>query len=128
MPLGWLFGVGAFLLNFIPSVGSVIAVVLPLPVVLFDDTLGPGVKVMAFAIPAVIQFVLGNVLAPKLMGDSLDLSPVSVMLALLLFGAVWGVAGMFLATPILCAVKIALDRIEPLKPVAEALAGRFPHT
>ncbi len=120
----WLFGALAFVLNFIPTVGSAVATLLPMPLVLFDPTIPLWAKAAVFLIPAAIQFALGNVLAPKLLGDRLQLSPVAVMLGLILFGAIWGLPGMVLSTPLLATLKIAFERVPLLTPIADALAGR----
>lgn len=119
----WLFGVLAFVLNFIPNIGSVIATLLPLPVVLFDPSLAPWAKLAAFVVPGAIQFLLGNVVAPKILGDQLQLSPVAVLLGLILLGAIWGLPGMILSTPMLATVKIAFERVPLLAPLARLLAG-----
>ena len=121
--LAWLFGVLAFVLNFIPNVGSAVATLAPLPVVLFDPTLPPWAKVAAIALPAIVQFALGNVVAPKLLGDRLQLSPVAVLLGLILLGAIWGLPGMVMSTPVLATVKIWFERVPLLAPLARLLAG-----
>lgn len=118
------FGLLAFLLNFIPNVGSVAATLLPLPIVVLSPDLSTFAKVMAFLIPAAIQMVIGNIVEPRLQGRSLDLHPVAVLLGLIFFGMIWGVIGMLLATPIVAMLKIVLERIELTAPVAELLAGR----
>ncbi|MEM1012299.1 MAG: AI-2E family transporter [Planctomycetota bacterium] len=115
--LAWLFGLLAFALNFIPTVGSAVATLLPVPMILFGQDLSTAAIVAALIIPAVIQFVLGNIVAPKMLGDRLQLSPVAVMLALLLLGAIWGIVGMILATPMLAVFKIAIDRLSPSNPL-----------
>lgn len=117
------FGVLAFLLNFIPSIGSVIATLLPLPVVVLNPDLGPFAKVMAIAIPGALQFSIGNFIEPRMMGKSLNLHPVVVLLGLIFFGMIWGIIGMFLATPIVALIKIVLERIELTKPVGRMLAS-----
>jgi AI-2 transport protein TqsA len=123
--LALVFGLFAFLLNFIPSIGSVIATLLPLPVVLLDPQMGTGAKFLAFLIPGAIQFVIGNVVEPKVMGKSLDLHPVTVLIALIFFGMIWGVLGMFLAAPLTAVLKMLLERLEYTRPIAEAFAGRL---
>jgi len=125
VPLALAFGVLTFLLNFIPSFGSIIATLLPLPVILLDPTMGAATKVLAFAIPAAVQFAIGNFIDPKVMGGSLDLHPVVVLLGLMFFGMIWGIVGMFLATPIVAVIKIVLEQIPVTAPVAAALAGRM---
>lgn len=123
--LALVFGLLAFLLNFIPSIGSIVATLLPVPVVLMSPDIAPWAAVLAIAIPAGIQFVLGNVIQPRIMGQSFDLHPVVVLLALIFWGALWGVVGMFLATPITAVVRIILARHPVTYPVAEAMAGRL---
>ena len=123
--LAMVFGLLAFLLNFIPSIGSVISTLLPLPVVLLSGDLSGAEKLLAFLIPGVIQFAVGNVVEPKIMGRSLDLHPVAVLLGLIFFGMIWGIIGMILATPIVAVTKIVLDRIEITAPVGRLLAGKL---
>jgi AI-2 transport protein TqsA len=123
--LAAVFGLFAFLLNFIPSIGSIIATLLPVPVVLVSPTISPTAAVLAIAVPGVMQFLLGNVLEPKLMGESLDLHPVTILLALMLWGALWGIVGMLLAVPITASLKILFERIDATRAVADLLAGRL---
>ncbi len=125
VPLAMAFGALAFLLNFIPNVGSLIATLLPLPVVIVSPDVSGGVAVAAIAIPAAIQTLMGNVIEPKLMGDSLDLHPVAILISLIFWGMLWGIVGMLLATPITAVVKIFLQRFDGSRPLAELLAGRI---
>lgn len=122
--LALVFGLFAFLLNFIPSVGSVIATLLPLPVVLVNPDTSPLTAVLAIALPGAIQFAIGNVLEPRIMGDALDLHPVAILMALILWGMLWGVVGMLLATPITAMLKLLFEQLEATRPVAALLAGR----
>lgn len=119
------FGAFAFFLNFIPSFGSVIATLLPLPVVL----LTPGGTwlsvVLALALPGSVQFTVGYIIEPKIMGDYLDLHPVTILLSLIFWGTLWGLVGMFLAVPITAVLKITFEKLEITAPVAHLLAGRF---
>ncbi|MGD2094810.1 MAG: AI-2E family transporter [Phycisphaerales bacterium] len=120
----WMFGFFAFLLNFIPNIGSVIATLLPVPVVVLSSQLPMVSRILAILIPAAIQFTVGNIVQPKLMGRSLNLHPVVILLSLVFFGVVWGVIGMFLATPITGVVKIFLEKFEYTAPVADLLSGQ----
>ncbi len=122
--LALVFGLFAFLLNFIPSIGPLIATLLPLPVVLVnqDSTL---TIVLAIAVPGVIQFLIGNAIEPRIMGGSMDLHPVTILLALIVWGMLWGVVGMLLATPLTAVMKILFERIEQTTLIAELLAGRL---
>ncbi len=123
--LALVFGVFAFLLNFIPSVGSVIATLLPLPVLIVSPDLSLTTCVLAILLPATVQFIVGNIVDPKLMGKTLDLHPVALLLALIVWGTIWGVIGMLLATPITAILKIIFERMEITAPLAEMLAGRL---
>jgi AI-2 transport protein TqsA len=122
--LAVLFGLLAFLLNFIPSVGSVLATLLPLPVVVVDPEVGTVAGVLAIALPALVQVVIGNILEPRLMGRRFGLHPIAVLMGLILWGMLWGIVGMFLATPILAVSRIFLQRHLRTRPVADLLAGR----
>jgi AI-2 transport protein TqsA len=123
--LAMVFGLFAFLLNFIPSIGSLIATLLPLPVVLVNPENTLTTMILAIALPAVIQLVIGSVIEPKIMGGSLDLHPVAILLALIVWGMLWGIVGMLLATPLTAVMKIFFERIEHTRPFADLLAGRL---
>ncbi|MCO4761355.1 MAG: AI-2E family transporter [Myxococcales bacterium] len=122
--LAMVFGVMAFALNFVPNVGSVIATLLPLPLVLVSPDISTTAAVLAIALPGAVQMVVGNVLEPKLAGDSLDLHPITVLLALILWGMLWGMTGMLLATPMTAVARLLLEQSELMHPVAELMAGR----
>jgi len=123
--LAMAFGLMAFLLNFIPSIGSIVATLLPLPVVLVSPDVGGVTMVLAILLPGAVQMTIGNVIEPKIMGDGLDLHPVTILLALMIWGALWGIVGMLLATPITAMMRIMLERAELTRPVANLLAGRL---
>jgi len=123
--LAFVFGFFTFVLNFIPSIGSVIATLLPLPIILVSPHISVAVAILAVLLPFLIHFVIGNFIDPMLMGDSLDLHPVSVLLSLMIWGTIWGVVGMLLAVPLTASLKMLLQRTELTAPVAEVLAGRL---
>ena len=104
----WLvWGVLTFVLNFIPNVGSAIAMVLPIPVILVDQTLSPGAKAAGILLPAVVQMYIGNVMEPALFGKSLNLTALSVLAALVLWSSIWGLYGAILSVPLLGVVRPA---------------------
>ncbi len=117
-----LFGVLAFLLNFIPNIGAMISLLLPIPVVVLQSGFGT-VFILSLAIPGLINFVIGSFIEPKLIGQTLNLHPITVLLALMYWGLIWGITGMFLAVPITAVMKIVLDQFDSTKPVANLMAG-----
>ncbi|HJO02792.1 MAG TPA: AI-2E family transporter [Acidobacteriota bacterium] len=125
IPFALMFGLLVFLLNFIPSIGSVIATLLPLPVVLVQPEISGAAAVLAIALPGAIQITMGNFIEPKIYGESLDLHPVVTLMSLVLWGTLWGIVGMFLAAPMAAVIKIFLARLEHTAPIAEAMGGRL---
>jgi len=125
LPLAGVFGVLTFLMRFIPSIGPIIVTLLPIPLALaqFHQQLVPLILVVA--IPGTIHSILGNLVEPKLMGEGLDLHPVTVLLALSFWSLLWGIVGMFLAVPITAAIRIVLIQFDTLRPIGNLLAGDF---
>lgn len=111
-------GTLAFFLNYIPTVGSILAAIPPilLALLLYYPNVWPAIG--ATTLILLINQILGNILTPKLMGDKLDLSPVVILLSLLFWGWLWGIAGAFLSVIILTSLKIIAEQIEPLHPIA----------
>jgi AI-2 transport protein TqsA len=84
----------------------------------------PTVQILAIALPGAIQFFVGNVMEPRMLGDSMDLHPVTILLSLIFWGMIWGVVGALLATPITAVIRILLEKGELTRPVAQLMAGR----
>lgn len=124
--LAALFAMFMFLLNFIPSVGSIIAVLLPAPVLFLQFGLGPQFFIVLGLLVAT-EFTIGNLVEPRFLGEGMDLHPATVVACLIFWTLVWGVPGAFLSVPITASIKIVLSKIKHTRPVAEFLAGRLPH-
>ncbi|RQW05358.1 MAG: AI-2E family transporter [Calditrichaeota bacterium] len=109
-----IWGLLAFLLNFIPNIGSVIATILPLLIafIQFDNI---AIVFWMALILSSIQMVIGNFLDPRIVGRSLNLSPLVVLFSLMFWGWLWGVIGMFLAVPISVILKIILENVKSLR-------------
>ncbi|GAM96744.1 hypothetical protein U91I_00364 [alpha proteobacterium U9-1i] len=111
-----------FFLNYIPTIGSIIAVVLPTLFALVQfPTIGPVIGVAASV--GVWQFVIGNFLAPRMTGDSLNLSAVVVLLALAIWSTIWGIAGAFLAAPLTVMLMIVLAQFPSTRWIAILLSN-----
>lgn len=110
-----------FILNFLPSIGSIIATVLA-ALLVWVQTGDNTLTLIIGAICAGLQFVIGNVLDPMLLGRTLRLSPLGIVLSLAFWGTVWGIPGMFLAVPINVTLMILCAQSEWLRPLAVALS------
>ena len=107
-PLLW--ALIAFLMNYIPNIGSIIA---SIPTVLFALVqLGLGGALWTLAMFMLIHNVIGNFLEPRILGKGLGLSTLVVFLSLLLWGFILGTVGMFLSVPITMTIKIILEQNE----------------
>lgn len=115
-PVTW--AIFTFLLNFIPTVGSIIATIPPVLVALVQFYPGFWPAVIALVFLVLIQQTMGSFVEPKLMGDSLNLSPVVILLSLVFWGWLWGVVGALLSVPIAAAIKIVCENITVLKPIS----------
>ncbi|MCB9778625.1 MAG: AI-2E family transporter [Alphaproteobacteria bacterium] len=102
-----LWGILAFVLNFVPAIGSIIASVPPTLVALV--AIGPGRALAVLAVYFAVNFALGNVLEPRIMGRRLGLSPFVVILSLVFWGYVWGPPGMLVGVPMTVIVKLVLE-------------------
>ena len=123
--LALVFGLLAFLLSFIPILGAVVATLLPIPMVLIDPEVSMATVVLAVALPGLVQFLIANVASPRMMGKSFNLHPVVIVMTLVFWGKLWGMVGMFLATPLTVVVMILLERTSFGAPIARLLSGRM---
>jgi predicted PurR-regulated permease PerM len=114
-----------FLLNYIPNIGSLIAVAFLVlqALVQFEDVSG-GLILATLVILSVIQFVFGNIMEPKMMGNSLNLSPLVIILALAVWGSLWGIVGMFLCVPLTVIALIILSNFETTRWIAVLLSSK----
>ena len=110
-------------LNFIPYVGPVIGVALPFlaAVVQFGDIQDP---VIVAVLLSLIAFIVGNIIEPKIFGNSLNLSPIVFMIALSVWGSLWGIIGMILCIPIMVGIIIALSGFEKTRKYALLMTER----
>ncbi|MCL4848422.1 MAG: AI-2E family transporter [Acidobacteria bacterium] len=116
-PLLW--GLMAFVLNYIPNLGSFLAAVPPSLLALAGG--GPWAAAMVASGYLVINVALSNFLEPVLMGRRLGLSPLVVLISLLFWGWVWGPVGMLLAVPVTTVVRILCENTTDLRWVAVML-------
>lgn len=114
------FGFLAFLLNYIPNIGSFIATALRVLFAFFQfGTI--WIPLWVLIVTVGLDTLLGNILEPRIMGKGLGLSPLVVLFSLLFWGWLWGISGMILAIPIVAVIKIICQNIPSLRPVAVLL-------
>ncbi len=120
-PFFWSFLI--FILNFIPSIGSLIATLFPAFFALLQfGAFTPAILVLV--IVGLIQFIIGNFIEPRIMGTSMNISPLVVFLTLILWGMMWGIAGMLLSVPITVILIIIMSEFKGTRPIAILLSRR----
>ncbi len=119
-PVFWAFLI--FVLNYIPNIGSIVATIFPV-VFCFLQFGGFVEGFLVLLIVGSIQFFIGNILDPKLMGNSVNLSPLVIILSLSFWGAIWGITGMLLSVPIMVILVIILSKFPNSKPLAILMSG-----
>ncbi|MFT6865432.1 MAG: AI-2 transport protein TqsA [Cyclobacteriaceae bacterium] len=120
-PIFW--AILIFVLNYIPTVGSLIATLFPafFAILQFGE-LAPFLYVLVTV--GTIQVIVGNIVEPKIMGNSLNMSSLVVILSLTIWGAIWGVMGMILSVPITVMIIIVCEEIPSLRFIAIALSEK----
>lgn len=110
-----------FFMNFIPTVGSIIATIFPcLLTILQFENLAPFLIVVISLTS--IQFLIGNVLEPRIMGNKFNLSGLVIILSLAIWGKIWGIIGMFLSVPLMIITSIVLANFPQTRPIAIILS------
>jgi len=118
-------GLLAFFFNYIPSIGSFIMTVIPGVVAALQfESLGYAIIVVLVLI--VVQNLIGNVIEPKVMGESLNLSPVVILFSLVFWGWMWGIVGMVLSVPIMAIIKTIMEQFPTTRPIAVLMGNGAP--
>ncbi|ANQ48159.1 AI-2E family transporter [Flammeovirga sp. MY04] len=110
-----------FLLNYIPTIGSLIATLFPSAFIVIQ-TGEPSVGLLVLIAVGAIQVVIGNFVEPKMMGNSLNVSGLVVLIALAFWGTLWGVIGMILSVPITVLMIIVFAEFESTRKIAILLS------
>ncbi|MEM8751719.1 MAG: AI-2E family transporter [Pseudomonadota bacterium] len=122
MPYAAIWGLGAFLLNYLPYLGTMIGsgLMAAIALVTFDD---PSYALLAPVGYLVFGTIEGQFVTPAVVGRRLEMNAVAVLLSVILWGWLWGVAGALLAVPILVVVKVICDNVESLRGLSALLGG-----
>jgi len=116
-------GLLAGLLTIVPYFGVIISALIPVIIALLTkDSLWYAVGVVG--VFAIVQFVEGNIITPKIMGDQVGINPLTVILGIIIFGAIGGILGMVLTIPILALIKIIANYMPGWKPIGYLLRAK----
>lgn len=121
VPYAPLWAVLAFILNYIPTIGSIIAAIPAILVSLAVNDLSSTLWLTLIYL--VVNIAIGNFIEPKFLGKELGISTLVVILSLLFWGFVFGIGGMFLAVPLTMSIKIALDANPKTKSISILLSN-----
>ena len=124
LELAFIFGSLTFLLNFIPVVGSIIAVILPIPIAVLQYSDVSSVMLIIF-LPVIFHQIIGNIIEPKIFGDAFGLHPITIILSLIFWGMIWGIIGVLLAAPLTAIIRVTFERFESTKQIARLLEGKI---
>ena len=123
LELAFIFGSLTFILNFIPVVGSIIAVLLPVPIAVLQYTDLSSVLLIIF-LPALFHQIIGNIIEPKIFGDAFGLHPITIILSLIFWGMIWGIIGVLLAAPLTAIIRVSFERFDSTRQIARLLEGK----
>jgi predicted PurR-regulated permease PerM len=112
------------MLNIIPYIGGIVAVVLP--VLIAYTTKSPVYVVWVLALYMTVQFIDNHYIMPRIVASKVRINALISIVVVFIGGALWGVAGMFLAVPLTAIVKVIFDRITPLQPWGFLLGDTMP--
>ncbi len=121
-PIVW--GFVAFILNFIPTFGSIISTITTTLFALLQFYPHYGKVIFIFVFMIALNFLLGQILEPRIEGERLGLSPFAILVSLALWGYIWGFIGMILAVPMTVIIKIFCENIPYLNPVSMVLGKK----
>ena len=112
-----LWGTVIFLFNFIPYIGAAVAVSFPLLLCIIQFQ--SFFKFILFAVILItVLAIMGNIVEPKFISRKVNLSPLIIIVSLLIWGYLWGIAGVVLAVPVMSAINLIFDNIETLRPIS----------
>ncbi len=120
-----LIGVIGAILNMLPYIGGIIAILLPVLMATVTKD-GFSTQLGIIAAYSVIQFIDNNILVPRIVSSKVQINAMVSIIVVLLIGALWGVSGMFLSIPMVAVLKIIFDRIDDLKPWGKLLGDEIP--
>ena len=120
-PIVW--GFLAFVMNFIPAIGSILSTVLTCLFALLQFWPSMNEFIVVVFVMLGVNMLIGNIIEPKIQGENLGLSPLVIIISLSVWGWIWSFIGMILAVPIMVVVKIICENVDMLNPVSILLGN-----
>lgn len=124
IPYAILLGVIGAILNLIPYIGGVVAIALPMIMGLINDN--PKSSLFVLVAYLIIQIIDNNFLVPKIVASKVKVNALISIVVVLIGGALWGVAGMFLSIPLIAIAKVIFDRVDVLEPFGFLIGDTMP--
>jgi predicted PurR-regulated permease PerM len=119
--LALFFGLLTFVLGYIPNIGPAVAIFVPLPMVILDPRPIVVRLIFIFIFLAATQFTLTQLVEPKVLGRVMNIPAVTIIVALLFWGSVWGIVGAIISVPLTVSIKMYLESLD--HPATQAIAG-----
>jgi predicted PurR-regulated permease PerM len=117
-------GVIQFIMNFIPTFGSIVTGFFVSLFALVQFWPAPGPVIVVIIIVLAVNMILGNILDQKIIGDNVGISPLIILVSLAIWAWIWGFAGMIIAVPMTVIIKIVCENISILEPVSIMIGSR----
>ena len=92
---------------------------------LFHAFQDPTFFALIILLPAIVHIIIGNIIEPKIFGETFGLHPITVILSLIFWGMIWGIIGVLLAAPLTAIIKISFEKFETTKPISLFLEGKI---
>ncbi|MEO8820179.1 MAG: AI-2E family transporter, partial [Ginsengibacter sp.] len=120
-----LLGIIGALLNVLPYIGGIIAIILPILIATVTKD-GYSAQIGIIIAYSIIQFIDNHILVPRIVSSQVKINALVTLIIVLLGGSIWGISGMFLSVPFIAVLKIIFDRVDGLKPWGKLLGSEVP--
>lgn len=125
VPYAILLGIIGALLNVLPYIGGIIAIILPILIATVTKD-GFSTQIYIIISYSVIQFIDNHIIVPRIVSSQVKINALVTLVIVLLGGSIWGISGMFLSVPFIAVLKIIFDRVDGLKPWGKLLGSEVP--
>lgn len=118
-----LWGVVIFLLNYVPYIGPIISTVFPMTLSIFEYQSFLHLISLTLSL-TIVHFIIGNIIEPKFMSKGVNLGPLVIIISVLIWGYIWGAAGIILSVPMMSVINLICENITSLKPISVLISAK----